>query len=58
MNKKTIRGQTKIFSWRVKLNWKIGLTEEKTNKKNESQIEKIKTTQNLIERWKWKPIQL
>jgi len=33
-----IRGQTKIFTWRVKLNWKIALLKEKTRVK----LEKIK----------------
>ena len=42
------RGQTKIFNWRFKLNWKISLTKEKINKKNEGQIRK-KKTKTLIE---------
>jgi hypothetical protein len=35
VKKKLIRGQIKNFSWMVKLNWKITLTKEKTNQKNE-----------------------
>ena len=41
--KKLFKGQTKIFSWKVKLNEKIALTKGKINKKNKSQIEKTKT---------------
>jgi hypothetical protein len=35
VKKKLIRGQIKNFSWKVKLNWKITLTKQKTNQKNE-----------------------
>ena len=42
-NKKNlIRGQTKVFNWRIKSNWKITLTKWKTNQKNESRIGKKK----------------
>ena len=37
-----IRGHTKIFNRKVKLNWKIDLTKEKTNQKNDGQIKKSK----------------
>jgi hypothetical protein len=50
---KLIRGQFFFFNWRVKLNWKIALTKGKKNQKNEGQIEKNKTTKNLIEWWNW-----
>jgi len=36
------RGQTKIFNWRFKLNWKISLTKGKINQKNKGQIRKKK----------------
>ena len=35
------------------MNWKIALTKGKKNQKNEGQIEKNKTTKNLIEWWNW-----
>jgi len=38
--KNLIRGQTKVFNWRIKSNWKITLTKWKTNQKNESRIGK------------------
>jgi hypothetical protein len=52
--KKWIRGQIKIFNWRVKLNWKIALTKRKKNQKNKGQNENNKTTKTLIEWWNWK----
>jgi uncharacterized protein YdcH (DUF465 family) len=42
VKKNKLERKTKIFNRMVKLNWKIALTKEKTNKKNESQIKKIK----------------
>ena len=47
--KKIIRGKTKIFSWRVKLNWKISLTKEKIIQKNDGQIVKNRATKTLNE---------
>jgi hypothetical protein len=44
----------KSFYRRVKLNWEIALTKEKTNQKNEGKIKKNKTTKALIEWWNWK----
>ena len=41
-----IRGQIKVFSWIVKLNSKITLTKEKTNKKNKGHNKKIKNWLN------------
>jgi hypothetical protein len=37
-----IRGQIKIFSWRVKLNWEMALPKEKKIKKMRVKLEKIK----------------
>jgi hypothetical protein len=40
--KPLIWGKIRVFNWRVKLNWKIVVTKEKTNQKNDGQIEKKK----------------
>jgi hypothetical protein len=50
--KPLIWGKIRVFNWRVKLNWKIVVTKEKTNQKNNGQIEKKnKRTKTLIEWW-------
>ena len=38
--KPLIWGKIRVFNWRVKLNWKIVVTKEKTNQKNDGQVEK------------------
>jgi len=38
--KKTLIRGIQIFSWRVKLNWKIALIKRKKNQKNKGQIKK------------------
>jgi len=40
--KKWIRGQIKIFNWRVKLNWKIALTKRKKIKRIRVKVRIIK----------------
>ena len=37
-----IRGQIKIFSWRVKLNWEMALSKEKKIKRMKVKLEKKK----------------
>jgi hypothetical protein len=48
LKKKLIRGYIKIFSWMVKLNWKIALTKEKQIKRTRVKLKKVKQKNNWL----------